>query len=306
MNKPLEPGISFVYDLPSDHKIDGVRVDRTGWLAFLDKDGAEIDVDGVHRLVTHERRKGPKVRTRQVLAGVRLSVDGLQELCGYHEVFVIDTSYIYHPTARRHALACSLRLQFRPEGDHVRVHVDDRLVYYDLVRTEGNPERAGMLALVLEHSNSLGDLALKRALVTDSDLGLHDAINARTTPLYGEVFLPANFTLLYASGDTGTEATNRILAFCDKQAKTTLRAMLAGDAPTPEQRERIRGAGELLVGRMVQTDVQAAETLLGRVSGFETATLILEGEGGRRETIEFNFRPPAELVEATPRLGCHS
>jgi len=292
MNKPLEPSISFVYELPADHKIDRVRVDKAGWFSFLDKEGAEIDVAGVQRLVTHERRKGPKVRTGQALAGVQLSVDGLLELCGYHEVFVIDTSYSYHPTSRRHALACSLRLQFRPEGDHVRVHVDDRLVYYDLVRTEGNPERAGMLALVFEHSNSPGDLALKRALVTDSDLGLHDAINARTIPLYGDVLLPPNFTLLYASGDTGTEATNRILAFCDKQAKATLSSMLAGEAPTPERRERIAGAGELLVGRMVQTDVRASETLLGRVTGFETATLILEGDHGRRETIEFKFPPP--------------
>jgi hypothetical protein len=291
MQRPLDPAVSFVCDLPPDHRIDGVRVDKTGWVAFLDKEGNEIDVSGVQRLVTHERRKGPKVRTRQALAGVRLSIDGLQELCSYHEVFVIDTSYTYHPTRRRHALACTLRLQFRPEGEHVRVHVDDRLVYYDLVHAEGNPERAGMLALVLEHSNSLGDLALERALVTDSDLGLHDAINARRMPLYGEMLLPPNFTLLYASGDTGTETTNRILAFCDKQAKATLRAMFAGDAPTPERRERIRGAGDLLVGRIVQTDVQATETLLGRVTGFETATLILEGDDGRRETIDFKFPP---------------
>lgn len=289
MQKPLDPAISFVYDLPADHRIDGVRVDKTGWIAFHDKEGKEINVAGVQRLVTHERRKGPKVRTKQALAGIRLSVDGLQELCSYHELFVIDTSYTYHPTKRRHALACSLRLQFRPEGDQVRVHVDDQLVYYDLVHAEGNPERAGMLALALEHCNTIGDLALKRALVTDSDLGLHEAINARRMPLYGQVMLPPNFTLLYASGDTGTEATNRILAFCDKQAKATLRAMLAGDVPTPEQRSRIRGAGELLVGRLVQTDVQATETLLGRVTDFKTATLVLEGDDGQRETIEFKF-----------------
>ncbi|WP_411879909.1 hypothetical protein [Polaromonas sp. YR568] len=291
MQKPFDPAVSFVYDLPANHRIDGVWVDNTGWVAFLDKDGMELDVTGVQRLVTHERRKGPKVRTRQALAGVRLSVDGLQELCNYHEVFVIDTSYTYHPTRYRHALACSIRLQFMPEGEQVRVHVDDKLVYYDLMHAEGNPERAGMLALALEHSNTLGDLALKRALVTDSDLGLHDAINARTMPLYGEVLLPPNFTLLYASGDTGTEATNRILAFCDKQAKATLRDMIAGNVPPPERRERIRGAGELLLGRLVQKDVQATETLLGRMTGFETATLILEGDDGRQETIEVKFPP---------------
>lgn len=291
MSNPLDTGISLVYELPAGHNVDGVRLDKTGWVAFIDKQGDEIDVTGVQRLVTHARNKGPKVRTKQVLSGSRLSVDGLQELCAYHDVFVIDTSYSYLPTKRRHALACSVRLQFRPEGDRIRVDVADQLVYYDLVRANGNPERAGMLALALEHCEKPGDLALKRAIVTDSDLGLHDAINARTTPLYGDVLLPPNFTVFYASGDTGTEATNRILAFCDKQAKTTLRAMLAGEAPTPERRERIRGACELLVGRMVQNDVQAEETLIGRINGFESATLVLEGDGGLREEVQVTFPP---------------
>lgn len=289
MSKPLDPEISFVYELPADHNVDGVRLDKTGWFAFLDKQGAEIDVTGVQRLVTHPRKKGPKVRTRQALSGSRLSLDGLQELCAYHDVFVIDTSYSYLPTKRRYALACSVRLQFRSEGDQVRVDVDDHLVYYDLVRTEGNPERAGMLALALEHCVKPGDLALKRAIVTDSDLGLHDAINAGTIPLYGDILLPPNFTLLYASGDTGTEATNRILAFCDKQAKTTLRAMLAGEVLPPERRERVQGAGELLVGRMVQSDLQANETLIGRINGLESATLVMEGDGGLREEVKFVF-----------------
>lgn len=291
MSKPLDPEISFVYDLPADHGVDGVRLDSTGWFAFLDKQGAEIDVAGVQRLVTHARGKGPKVRTKQALSGIRLSVDGLQELCAYHDVFVIDTSYSYLPTKRRHALACSVRLQFCPEGERVRVNVADHLVYYDLVKTEGNPELAGILALVGEHCSKPGDLALKRAIVTDSDLGLHDAINARTIPLYGEVMLPPNFTLLYASGDTGTETTNRVLRFCDKQAKAALLGMLSGEVPPPERRERIQGAGELLVGRLVHTDVQAEQTLVGRVNGFDSATLVFEGEGGLRDEVRFNFQP---------------
>jgi hypothetical protein len=297
MSKPLDTGISLVYELPAGHNVDGVRLDKTGWIAFIDKQGVEIEVTGVQRFVTHERDKGrdkgPKVRTKQPLSGSRLSLDGLQELCAYHDVFVIDTSYSYLPTKRRHALACSVRLQFRPEGDRVRVDVADQLVYYDLVRTVGNPERAGMLALALEHCVKPGDLALKRAIVTDSDLGLHDAINARTTPLYGDVLLPPNFTILYA-WDKGNEVTNRAMKFCDKQAKTTLQAMLAGEAPTPERREHIHGAGELLVGRMFHTDVQAEETLIGRVNGVEGATLVFEGDCGRREEVQLTF-PPTSL-----------
>ena len=79
------------------HHIYGVRLDNTGWFAFIDKQGVDIDVAVVQRLVTHARNKGPKVRTKQALSGKRLSADGPQELCAYHDVFVIGTSYSFLP-----------------------------------------------------------------------------------------------------------------------------------------------------------------------------------------------------------------
>ena len=73
-----------------------------------------------------------------------------------------DTPRKRESTKRRHALACSVRLQFRPEGDRVGVDVVDQFDYYHLVMTDGNPERASMLALALEHCAKPGDLAPKR------------------------------------------------------------------------------------------------------------------------------------------------
>lgn len=291
MKLHIEPTIKFEYELPADHSIDGVRVDSNGWISFLNANGSEIEVADVRRTVTHPRAKGPKVRTDQTVRGVRLSIDGLDELCEYHDVFVIDTAYQRWPFRRPRALACSLRLQFRRDGKSVRVDVADHLVYYDLVNFEGNPERAGILALVSEHAEPLNQLALRRAVVTDSDLGEHQDINTRQVALYGMTLLPPNFTVLYASADVGTEATNRVIRFCDRQAKATLRALVSGEAPTPERYRGVNGGGNLMVGRLTQSGVQASNVVLERAKGPSTAELIFEGDDGHSESVLLNFLP---------------
>jgi hypothetical protein len=60
MSEPLDTGISFICELPAGHNVDGVRLDKTGWFAFIDKQGVEIAVTGMQRLVTPARTKGPK------------------------------------------------------------------------------------------------------------------------------------------------------------------------------------------------------------------------------------------------------
>lgn len=286
-----EPYVTF--DVPARQGLDGIRLNDDGSIAFLDKAGQELHLEGVKRLVMHERpHKTPKVRSRQAMQGSKLSIDGLGELCDFHDVFVIDTAYSYYPLARRRAVACALRVRFLPEGKHIRLCADDRLIIYDLLDFEGNPERAAMLALTEEFTQSLGDLAMRRAVVNDSDLSQHEAINERATPLYGTMQLPAPFTLLYA-GDIGGEALNRVLRFCDAQSKEILRALVSGDAPTPPHYLRMANAGALQVGRLARTDVQVSNTLLGRVTGFpEYATLTLHGDDGREETIQLEIPKP--------------
>lgn len=55
------------------------------------------------------------------------------------------------------------------------------------------------------------------ALVVDSDLGLLDAYNNREKPLIKDYFLPENFSLIYASTDSGKEnISNKMLKLADR------------------------------------------------------------------------------------------
>lgn len=64
---------------------------------------------------------------------------------------------------------------------------------------------------------------LRVCLITDHDLGMHGKYNSRELPIYKDVFLPANFTLVYAAGDAGKEnVLNMLIVECDKQAGSIL------------------------------------------------------------------------------------
>ena len=53
----------------------------------------------------------------------------------------------------------------------------------------------------------------------------HAAYSARTRPIFGDVFLPNNVRLIYAS-DTHDSFVNRLLIDCDREASRILRELL--------------------------------------------------------------------------------
>ncbi len=60
----------------------------------------------------------------------------------------------------------------------------------------------------------------KIAIIVDSDYGNIEKYNSRESPIDTQFFLPENFTLIYASTDSGLENfPNRLIAECDKLAK---------------------------------------------------------------------------------------
>lgn len=64
---------------------------------------------------------------------------------------------------------------------------------------------------------------LKYAIISDHDFRNHTKYNERELPLAGDFYLPDNFTLLYASSDTGKEfLLNKLISECEKDAKKIL------------------------------------------------------------------------------------
>ena len=64
---------------------------------------------------------------------------------------------------------------------------------------------------------------LKYAIITDHDFGNHNKYNNKELPLIRGFYLPNNFTLIYASSDTGKEfLLNKLIIKCEKDAKRIL------------------------------------------------------------------------------------
>jgi hypothetical protein len=75
--------------------------------------------------------------------------------------------------------------------------------------------------------NSINSNSVNRerrfALVTDHDIENHNNYNNRKQPIVREFYLPENFTLLYARGDSGNDSIlNMLLKECDKNSSKIL------------------------------------------------------------------------------------
>ena len=70
--------------------------------------------------------------------------------------------------------------------------------------------------LILHYNPKIG-------LIIDCDLGNLENYNNKLKPLYSNFYLPDNFTLIYASSDTGKEyLPNKMIALADHEAKANI------------------------------------------------------------------------------------
>jgi hypothetical protein len=73
------------------------------------------------------------------------------------------------------------------------------------------------------------------ALVVDSELGMHDAINHRNSPYYLNHILPDHVDLIYASSDTGTDLPNKLIKACDRSSRDIFRRIESGEIEIPSK-----------------------------------------------------------------------
>jgi len=61
------------------------------------------------------------------------------------------------------------------------------------------------------------------AFVTDHDLDNHIRFNDRKTPIFKNVYLPVNFTMMYGRSDGSNEnLLNHVVKLCDKKSTDVL------------------------------------------------------------------------------------
>ena len=226
MTKPSRLSIQF--KVPKGTKNAKISIDEAGDMTFVDALGNQIIPTFMERTVHYARKKGPKVQSRQMISGRLASVGGLTEFSKYDSVFVTDTN-TRTIGGKRISATCVICCRFHPEGAKVRVESQGRLNIYEFHEVPGKPEMLAILKVTRDVSRDIGSLAgLRFAFVTDSELSAHDDITSRRRPIYGKHYLPEEFSLHYASSDTGQEAINRLIRFCDKQAGSYLQVLEKG------------------------------------------------------------------------------
>jgi hypothetical protein len=90
-----------------------------------------------------------------------------------------------------------------------------------------SPEKFAWITEIRRIKNDRLHLGASRfAIVTDHDMNNHALLNAQKSPIFGDIYLPDNFTLLYGRGDGSSESIlNELVKHCDKESSTVLEAI---------------------------------------------------------------------------------
>ena len=216
--------IALKIDRPNVNVVLGLPSEGTPLTFFDSITGEQLDfgADAVEVGLMYMRPNGkPKVITRFPQHPSKTGVDLNEKLLEYDHVFAVDTNT--DPTSGVSAIAMMQLDNLRrvPEGINFLPRFPDTTC---VARPEPgmNPEKFGWIYAIgwIGRAGHTG----KVALVVDSCLSDLPAINDRTQEMLAGFMLPSNFTLIYATGDTGTDQLCGPLAIsmCDRLARRVL------------------------------------------------------------------------------------
>ena len=276
MAKPINLSIQF--SLPESAKTSSLSLKPSGEIFLIDEDGKEIVPDYMERALHYDRPKGPKVQGRHKQTNSFATVGGLKELASYDSIFVIDTNTKTLEQGKVSA-ACFICIQVIPEGEKFKIACEEgRLNTYEFHNASGNPELLSILKIAKDVLNSEGKQKLHNiAIVTDTELGSHDGINSRTTPIFGPHCLPPGFTLLYASSDTGSEVLNKLIRFCDRQADEYIKN-LEHEAVNVSNLQMLSEDNSVKYRFLYRTDLTIINPIVGGISIAEGTKVTLYGK----------------------------
>ncbi|UVM56765.1 hypothetical protein LOY37_04060 [Pseudomonas sp. B21-012] len=183
----------------------------------------ELDPASLRSQVSHPRDNGKD----KIISSI--PVDGFDYLNGdflarmqrqFDYVIAVDTNTSKERIDGLKVSACLICCIAEP-----LVKIKDQIKYEHLAAylildtgNEGNAERIGWHLVTTVHLNTPYLKGKRIGIVTDSELGEHIDINARTKPYYQEHFLPANMSLVYAR-DKGDNFTNKMIQMNDTNGR---------------------------------------------------------------------------------------
>lgn len=97
-------------------------------------------------------------------------------------------------------------------------------------KSDPKDEEKMAIAILINHIlEQKSDKIYKVGIVTDHDLGNIRNYNEKKSPIFDNVYLPEDFTLIYASSDAGNEnILNKLIRACDKEATLFLNGVKEG------------------------------------------------------------------------------
>ena len=170
----------------------------------------------------YERANGKTKVVTSVPSDGRSAFDAKRALWAYDWAFAVDTNSI-DIRGNRCAVCFSHYVQLPPRG------FEGNLSWRPLgaflisgIAKSINPERIGWFLTISSIAPYLRHLG-KIAFVVDSELGLHQSINARRIGYYESFLLPENVTMVYASVDTDGDTLQGVLIrACDRNSRLIL------------------------------------------------------------------------------------
>lgn len=221
--------LSIEFSVPQGTGKVKATISPDGSITFLDETGESVAPDYMSRTVSYPRSKGPKIQLQGRTDRGGVTIGGVSELSLFDSVFVIDTNSrkIGHS---RVSVACFVCLRFTSAESSTTVNAEEKINIYEFHDVPGNPEMLAILKVANDVArSSLSNERPKIRFVTDSELGAIESISSRRSPIYAAHLLPENMSLEYASSDTGQEALNRFIRFCDKQSSRYLDLLESGE-----------------------------------------------------------------------------
>lgn len=217
MVKPVD--VSLEFSLPEGIEVGEAKLTPDGELILRDKNGKDITPLTMERKVGYKREnKNHKIQVSQSASSQMLSFSGIKELLKYDSIFFIDTNNPKKNDQIYISAFVSVELE-QVENEIKMICPEERIHFYEFHNVQVKPELLGIYKLIQDIKSSTSDLDQKNFLiVTDTEENLLKDINNKTIPLYKNHYLPPNFSLAYASTDTGAWVTNKPIRFCDKQA----------------------------------------------------------------------------------------
>jgi hypothetical protein len=89
--------------------------------------------------------------------------------------------------------------------------------------SELHPEKFGWMSWIQRINHEPLNKLKRFALLTDRDLDNHPKYNNQKIPIFGQFYLPKNFTLIYGKSDLPNESLlNHLVVKCHKQADKAL------------------------------------------------------------------------------------